>query len=307
MRIVYSDGFFADIGEHVFPIEKYRLVKERLVADGVVSEMDLVEPAPVTEADMLLVHEPGYVRKLKHGLLTPTEVLVLEMPFSPAVFRAFELMAGGTVAASRIALEDGVGACIGGGFHHAFPDHGEGFCILNDVAIAVGRLMADGLVAKAMIVDCDLHQGNGTAAIFRGRKDVFTFSIHQEDNYPFIKQKSTLDIGLRDGAGGEEYNAYLLRTLPPIFETFRPEFVMYLAGADPYEHDQLGALKLTREDLRRRDRIVISLARDSGVPVCVLLAGGYACEVGDTVDIHCSTMATAKELSPAGSGGGNHR
>jgi acetoin utilization deacetylase AcuC-like enzyme len=300
MRVVYSDGFFADIGEHVFPIEKYGLVKERLVADGVVSERDLVEPGPVTEADMLLVHEPGYVRKLKGNLLTPTEVLILEMPFSPTVFKAFELMAGGTVTASRVALEDGVGVSIGGGFHHAFPDHGEGFCILNDVGIAVERLIAGGLVARALVVDCDLHQGNGTAAIFSGRKDVYTFSIHQENNYPFIKQQSTLDIGLRDGTGGEEYNAYLLRTLPPIFGTFRPEFVVYLAGADPYEHDQLGALKLTKDDLRNRDRIVISLARDLNVPVCVLLAGGYASKIADTVDIHYNTIVTAKELPAAG-------
>ena len=297
MRVAYSDGFFADIGEHVFPLEKYRLVKERLVAEGVLSGADLVEPEPVTEADMLLVHEPGYVRKLKHNLLTPTEILVLEIPFSPAIFRAFALMAGGTMTASRIALEDGVGVSIGGGFHHAFPDHGEGFCILNDVAIAIERLMAGRRVARALVVDCDLHQGNGTAAIFSGRKDVFTFSIHQENNYPFIKQESTLDIGLRDGADGNEYNAYLLKTLPPIFETFKPEFVVYLAGADPYEHDQLGALKLTKGDLRERDRIVIALARSLDVPVCVLLAGGYAGDTADTVDIHCNTIVTAKELA----------
>ncbi len=297
MRAAYSDRFFADIGEHVFPMEKYGLVKERLVAEGVLSPDDLVDPEPVTEADMLLVHEAGYIRKLTHNLLTPMEVAVLEIPFSPAVFKASALMAGGTLAAARIALEDGMGASIGGGFHHAFPDHGEGFCVLNDVGIAVRRLMAGNQVARVLIVDCDLHQGNGTAAIFNDREDVFTFSIHQEDNYPFIKQESTVDIGLRDGADGVEYNAYLLKTLPQIFWTFRPELVVYLAGADPYEQDQLGALKLTKDDLHQRDRIVMSLSRDSDVPVCVLLAGGYALDVRDTVDIHCSTIVTAKELS----------
>lgn len=300
MRVAYSDGFFADIGEHVFPFEKYRLVKERLLAEGVLSGSDLVEPEPVTEADMLLVHEPGYVRKLTHNLLTPTEILVLEIPFSPEILRVFALMAGGTLAASRIALEDGVGVSVGGGFHHAFPDHGEGFCVLNDVAIAVERLMADGRIKRALIVDCDLHQGNGTAVIFSGRKDVYTFSIHQENNYPFVKQESTLDVGLPDGAGGEEYNSDLLTVLPPVFDSFRPELVMYLAGADPFEHDQLGALKLTKDDLRNRDRIVISMARDSEVPVCVLLAGGYASKVADTVDIHYNTIVTAKELSASG-------
>ncbi len=301
MRVAYSDGFFADIGQHVFPLEKYRLVKERLVTGGVLTTADLVEPEPVTEPDMLLVHEPGYIRKLRHDLLTPAEVLALEIPFSPEIFRAFTLMAGGTLAASRMALEDRVSASIGGGFHHAFPDHGEGFCILNDVGIAVERLMAEERVSRALIVDCDLHQGNGTAAIFAGRKDVYTFSIHQENNYPFIKQESTLDVGLRDGAGGEEYNGCLSRVLPPIFETFGPGLVVYLAGADPYEHDQLGALKLTEDDLRARDRIVMSLALEAGVPVCVLLAGGYAGNVADTVDIHYSTIVMAKELSAAAS------
>ncbi|MBN1504059.1 MAG: histone deacetylase [Candidatus Eisenbacteria bacterium] len=301
MRVVYSDGYFADIGEHVFPMEKYRLVKEKLVTEGVISDQDLVEPEPVTEADILLVHDPVYVRNLRLDLLTPEELLVLEIPSSRAVFEAFALMAGGTVAASRTALEDGVAASIGGGFHHAFPDHGEGFCMLNDVAIAVEKLMAEKLVSRALIVDCDLHQGNGTAAVFRGRPDVYTFSIHQEHNYPFPKQKSTLDIGLADGTAGDEYNARLLKALPPMFKNFRPDLAIYLAGADPYEQDQLGALKLTKDDLRQRDRIVMSMARGFRVPVCVLLAGGYARDTADTVDIHCRTIAVAKEFSGFGS------
>jgi acetoin utilization deacetylase AcuC-like enzyme len=296
MRIVYSDAFFADIGEHVFPSEKYRLVAGKLVADGVVSPKDLVEPSPISEEDMLLVHKPGYIKKLRQNRLTLMEVYLLEIPFSEAIFQAFALMAGGTLLAARIAVEDGVGISIGGGLHHAFPDHGEGFCMLNDVAIAVQRMITDKRLTKALIVDCDLHQGNGTAAIFGGRKDVFCFSIHQENNYPFIKQKSTLDIGLRDGTGGDEYNAHLLKNLPRIFSTFRPEIVMYLAGADPYEHDQLGGLELTKPDLQERDRIVMSMARASKIPLCVLLAGGYAHNVEDTVEIHCNTVATAKGL-----------
>ncbi len=296
MRIVYSESYNADIGLHVFPTRKYRLVKDRLVSEGAVQPGSVLEPEPPSDADLLLTHEPGYLERLNSNSLTQAEVCVMEIPFSQTIYRSFRLMVGGTLLASQVALEDGLGVHIGGGFHHAFADHGEGFCILNDVAVAVARLIADKRIERALVVDCDLHQGNGTAAIFRARNDVFTFSIHQENNYPFVKQRSDMDIGLRDGADGEEYCGLLLRSLPPIFESFRPQFLMYLAGADPYEEDQLGMLSLTKADLEERDRIVMQMAHDARVPFCVVLAGGYAWKVEDTVDIHFRTILTAKQV-----------
>jgi acetoin utilization deacetylase AcuC-like enzyme len=296
MRLVYSDKYFADLGQHVFPTVKYRLLKGKLIADGVISDSDLLEPETASDEDILLVHEPEYLEKLKKGLLSPMEIYVMELPFTQAIYESFVLAAGGTVLASRVALEDGVCFNLAGGFHHALPDHGEGFCILNDVAIGVARLIADHKISKALIVDCDLHQGNGTAAIFSGRRDVFTFSIHQENNYPFVKPPSDFDVGLMDGTEGPEYNDYLMRTLPRIFAEFSPEFVMYLAGADPYEGDQLGMLRLSKDDLKERDRIVMSMARERNIPLCGVLAGGYAWKVEDTVDVHYNTVVTAKQI-----------
>jgi len=296
MRFVYSDKYFVDLGQHVFPTLKYRMLKEKLIADGVISDADLLEPQPAKDEDILLVHEPEYVKKLKEGLLSPMEIYVMELPYTKAVYESFVLAAGGTMLASRVALQNSGCFNLAGGFHHAFPDHGEGFCILNDVAVAVSRLIADGNISRALIVDCDLHQGNGTAAIFSGRRDVFTFSIHQENNYPFVKPPSDFDIGLMDGTEGAEYNGYLIRTLPKIFDEFSPEFVMYLAGADPYEGDQLGMLRLSKDDLKERDRIVMTMAREKNIPFCGVLAGGYAWRVEDTVEVHYNTVVTAKQI-----------
>ncbi len=296
MRVVYSDKYAADLGQHVFPTEKYGRLKNKLLAEGLVSESDFLEPGLASDEDILLVHDAAYLKKLKEGSLSPIEVQLLEIPFSPEIFEAFSLHAGGTMLASRTAIEDGACVNLSGGLHHAFADHGEGFCMLNDVAMAVSRLMADGLVSRALIADCDLHQGNGTAAIFSGREDVFTFSIHQQNNYPFIKQKSDLDIGLADGVEGPEYIGHLLTRLPPLFDEFRPEFVMYLAGADPYEKDQLGMLCLKKDDLKERDRTVMSFARERSIPFCTVLAGGYAWRVEDTVDIHFNTVRAALDV-----------
>jgi len=296
VRIVYSDRYFADLGQHVFPTEKYIRLKDKLVAERLVSASDFLEPRPASDEDMLLAHNAAYLRKLKEGSFSPIEVQILEIPFSPEVFEAFALHAGGTILASRTALEDAICVNLAGGLHHAFADHGEGFCVLNDVAMAVSRLIADEKISRALIVDCDLHQGNGTAAIFSNREDVFTFSIHQQNNYPFVKQKSDLDIGLADGVAGPEYNQHLLRRLPPVFDEFQPEFVMYLAGADPYEKDQLGMLSLSMEDLSERDRTVMTMARERNIPLCVVLAGGYAWRVEDTVQIHFNTVAAALEV-----------
>ncbi|MBI5124119.1 MAG: histone deacetylase, partial [Candidatus Omnitrophica bacterium] len=277
VRLVYSKDYAVDIGDHVFPTLKYKLIRDRILKDPVLKEkVDFVKPAGARDLDIILAHDEDYLDKLKSGTLTRDEILRMELPFSEKLVYASILCCGGTILATQIALTDSLGIHIGGGFHHAFGDHGEGFCVLNDIAVAVKRLIKYGPVKKALIVDCDLHQGNGTAAIFAGDDSVFTFSIHQENNYPFIKAHSNLDIGLSDGAGDDEYMRALSDNIPGIIKDFRPEFLMYVAGADPYKEDQLGALKLTKDGLRQRDEFVYGQARRASIPVSVVLAGGYA-------------------------------
>lgn len=266
------------------------------MSEGVVNESDLLIPQPASDQDILLVHDHEYLEKLKLGSLSDLEIAVMEIPFSRELFDFFVLAAGGTLLASRTALEDGACFNLSGGFHHAFPDHGEGFCMLNDVAMAAARLLADEKAHRVLIIDCDLHQGNGTASIFSNTREVFTFSIHQENNYPFVKPRGSLDIGLLDGTSGAEYNDYLGRTLPRVFDEFSPEFVFFLAGADPFEDDQLGMLRLSKEELKERDRLVMEMSLGRGVPICGVLAGGYAWKIEDTVEIHYNTIVTAKQV-----------
>ena len=293
LPVVSHRAYEVDIGPHVFPMAKYRLVRQRLLSEGTVAPADVVEPDPVADADVLLVHTPDYVRKLREERLSYQEELILEVPFSPALRDAMWLMTGGTVLAARLAVEHGVAAHLGGGFHHAFPDHGEGFCLVNDVAIAIRMLRRDGTIERALVVDLDVHHGNGTAAIFRDDATVFTFSMHQQHNYPAWKPPSDLDIGLPDGTGDTAYLDALGRHLPEIVGRHRPDLLCYLAGADPYGHDQLGGLALTRDGLRSRDALVLDAARVSGVPLAVVLAGGYAIRQDDTVEIHCNTVRAA--------------
>jgi len=295
-RLVYSNEYWMfDTGKHVFPLQKYRLVYENLLAMGARKE-DFLRPRPAPDEDLLLVHTPRYLKHLKAGTLASAEVQALELRFSPDLVRFALLSVGGTVLAARKALEDGLALHIGGGFHHAFPDHGEGFCVLNDVAVAGEKAIAEGRARRVMVVDCDLHQGNGTAAVFAGRPDVFTFSIHQMDAYPAEKPPGTLDVGLWAGDGDEAYLAALRSHVPRVYREFRPDLVLYLAGADPYEKDQLGGLLLTKTGLKERDRIVIEGARRLGIPVAVVLAGGYASEIGDTVAIHLNTIRVAQRV-----------
>ena len=291
--VVWHPAYEVDIGAHVFPTRKYRLVRDRLRADGTIQAADLREPAPASDEDVRLVHTADYVRKINTGSLSHDEQLVLEVPFSPALRVATWLCAGGSTLAGRLALERGIAVHLGGGFHHAFADHGEGFCLINDVAIAIRVLQREGVVRRAAVVDLDVHHGNGTADIFRDDADVFTFSMHQERNYPAHKPPSDLDIGLDDGAGDAEYLTLLERHLPDVLARHRPDLVFYLAGADPYRLDQLGGLALTLEGLRRRDRMVFERARAAGIPVAVCLAGGYATHTDDTVEIHCTTVREA--------------
>ena len=332
LKLVYSDAYYLPIGEHVFPAEKYRRIHDQLIADGVADADDFLEPEPATDQDILLVHNPEYVHKLKTGTLTQREEKEMEIPYSPELVKAFWLAAGGSILAARQALADDVGFNIGGGFHHAFADHGEGFCMIHDVAVAIRRLQRDDKIRTAMTVDCDVHHGNGTAAIFAGTRtasallpsagastlessvlnpalpgkirgahagEVFTISLHQHNNYPLWKPASSIDVDLPDGIGDDDYLAWLDNALSSGLRQFEPELICYLAGADPYCEDQLGGLSLTIDGLKRRDELVFRVARARGIPVMVTYAGGYAQNVEDTVKIHCNTVIAAKDVFAA--------
>lgn len=296
-RIVWSPRYEVDIGAHVFPTSKYRLVRERLLARGPVRAEDFVLAEPISWEDLARVHTPDYLAKIREGRFSPDDERLLELPFSPHLREASLLCCGGTLQTARLALEQGVGVHLGGGFHHAFRDHGEGFCLLNDVAVALAVLLDEGAIRRAAVVDLDVHQGNGTAAIFQGEDRVFTFSMHQEHNYPFPKPPGDLDIGLADGTRDEAYLAALRKGLDRVFSKQEPELVLYLAGADPYVEDQLGGLALSRKGLEARDRYVLEECRRLGVPVAVLLAGGYARRLEDTVAIHTRTVEIALEAA----------
>ena len=297
MKLVYSDQYDLNLGNHVFPSIKYRLVKEKLLREHIFEPGDFIEPSPASDDDIALVHHREYLRKLQTGKLSYLEILRLEIPYSPELIRAVWLSAGGSILAGRLALEEEAAVNVGGGFHHAYPDHGEGFCVLNDFAVAIRRLQKDRTIERAMAVDCDVHQGNGTAAIFGGDHTVFTLSIHQMNNYPYPKPPSSLDINLRDGVGDEEYLRELGQGLDRALAEFSPDLIFYIAGADPYHDDQLGGLKLSLEGLEKRDRLVFEQARAMHIPVAVTLAGGYARHLEDTIQIHTNTIRVAKEFA----------
>src|SRR6185369_6583785 len=323
-KLIYSDEYYLPIGQHVFPAEKYRRIHRRLIETGVADPADFLTPESASDRDILLVHTPAYVNKLKTGTLSAREQLQMEVPYSPELVRAFWLAAGGSILAAQHALKDRVAVNIGGGFHHAFPDHGEGFCVIHDVAVAIRRMQRDDKIRTAMTVDCDVHQGNGTAAIFAGVRvpsdplpsagsatlaparpakirnahagDVFTISLHQEHNYPAWKPPSSIDVDLPDGIGDADYLAWLDNALSSGLRQFEPDLMCYIAGADPYKEDQLGGLSLTIEGLKKRDELVFRVARARNIPVMVTFAGGYAQRVEDTVTIHCNTVMAAKEV-----------
>lgn len=323
-KLIYSNDYYLPIGQHVFPAEKYRRIHDRLIAAGVAEAADFLDPKPATDQDILLVHKPEYVQKLKTGTLSPREQMELEIPFSPELVNAFWLAAGGSILAARQALADKVCINIGGGFHHAFPDHGEGFCMIHDVAVAIRRMQRDDKIHTAMTIDCDVHHGNGTAAIFAGTRtaseplpsvssailgkavpgkmrgahagDVFTISLHQHNNYPQHKPASSIDVDLPDGVGDDDYLAWLGDAISSGLRQFEPDLICYIAGADPYREDQLGGLALTVEGLKRRDELVFRVARARDIPVMVTYAGGYARNVEDTVTIHSNTVVAAKEV-----------
>lgn len=294
---MYSDAYWmVELGNHVFPAKKYRLIYESLLHSGARSQ-NFKSPEPASDEDLLLVHSSKYLKKLKAGRLSSAEILTMELPYSAELLDFAQLMVGGTVMAAQLALEEGLAVHIGGGFHHAFHDHGEGFCILNDVAVAFRKLQQSGKFQKGMVVDCDVHQGNGTAEIFAEDDTVFTFSMHQMDIYPAKKEKSSLDVGFWSDDGDGKYLAALRSHIPRIYKSFKPDIVFYLAGADPYEKDQLGGLKLSFEGLIERDTIVIRGALSAGIPIVILFAGGYAYDVMDTVKTHINTIRVAQKLA----------
>jgi len=299
VQIVYSPNYAIDIGAHVFPTVKFRLIHDRLIEAGLAAPSEIIEPETASWEDLETVHTAAYLEKLRTGSLTLQEQATLELPWSPAIVDGFRLMTGGTRLAGRLAAAGRrtggwpLTVHLGGGLHHAFPDHGEGFCLFNDVAVAIRCLQRDGEIRRAAIIDGDVHHGNGTATIFAGDPSVFTFSLHQEHNYPAFKPAGSLDVGLPDGTGDPAYLEALDAALPRVLEA-RPDIVFYLAGADPYEDDQLGGLRLTFAGLRDRDRRVFAAVRAAGVPLVVTLAGGYARRVRDTVDIHVATVEEAR-------------
>ena len=296
-KIVYHERYDLNLGPHIFPSQKFRLIYEMLLRENITTKSDFLIPNPASDEDILRVHTPDWVRKLKTGTLTASDVMKLEVPYSPELVEAVWLAAGGTILAGQSALRDGFGSNLSGGFHHAYPGHGEGFCAIHDVAVAIRKLQADGPVKKAMVVDTDVHHGNGTAAIFRNDATVFTISIHQENNYPAHKPPSSIDLNLDDRADDSEYLGALIPAIQKAFDEFQPEILFYVGGADPYCEDQLGGLSLTKEGLKERDRKVFEEARCRRIPVATVLAGGYARRVEDTVRIHVNTILAARDVA----------
>jgi acetoin utilization deacetylase AcuC-like enzyme len=296
-RVVHSYSYAIDIGPHVFPTAKYAMVRHRLVGEGWVEDAAVHDPEPAPRALLELAHAPQYLDDLDQLRMTPRTAFS-ELPLGAGIVNAYRRACAGTLAAARGALEFRAAVHVGGGFHHASRERAEGFCYLNDLAVAIRGLMGEGRIARAAVVDLDVHQGNGTASIFEGDASVFTLSIHQEANYPEPKARSTLDVGLDDGVGDEAYDSVLAEALEPVWR-FGPELVLYVAGVDPYLDDQLGGLALTMDGLARRDARVLEGCASRGIPVAVTFGGGYARRLEDTVAAHAATCRLALRISGA--------
>jgi acetoin utilization deacetylase AcuC-like enzyme len=295
MHAFYSDRYVIALPEgHQFPIIKYAMIRRRLEDEKALMPAQISEPRPAGREEILLVHTADYYDRLVAGCLSEREIRRLGLPWSEALVGRSLLSVAGTIEAARAALSEGVAANLGGGTHHAFRDHGEGFCVLNDIAIAICALRAEGLIRRAAVVDCDVHQGNGTAAIFADDPEVFTLSLHGEKNYPLLKQQSTVDVALADGTEDQEYLSLLSRHLAVVLDRFRPEIVFYQSGVDPYCDDRLGRLALTLDGLKRRDSMVFDECRARALPCVITLGGGYARKVSDTVEAHCNTIRAAR-------------
>ena len=284
------------MGNHSYPMDKYRLVPERLLAEGILTPDVIVEPQPIAPGDILRVHTPAYVHAFINGTLERKAMLRLGLPWSQElVHRAFAVI-GGTLGAARAALRDGIAANLAGGTHHAFADHGEGYCVFNDLVIVLRRLRADGCISRALIIDLDVHQGNGTAALCQTDPDTFTFSMHGENNYPARKEQSSWDIALPDGTTDEQYLGLLEESLPVLLQQARPDLILYQAGVDVLRGDRFGKLTLSMAGVGERDRFVCAYARRAGIPLVVTLGGGYARDINRIVTAHCQTVRAAKTI-----------
>jgi acetoin utilization deacetylase AcuC-like enzyme len=301
LRAFYTDHFVLPLPEgHRFPMIKYARVRERCLAEGVLREEEMAVPPAASWDELRLVHDADYVERVRDGRLEHLEQRRIGFPWSEGMVERSRRSAGATICAARVALAEaeaggwGVAVNLAGGTHHAYPGHGEGFCVFNDAAVAIRVLQREGAIRRAVVLDCDVHQGNGTAAVFATDPSVFTFSIHGARNFPFRKERSSLDVELPDGAGDDAFLAALELHVPRVLAEFRADVAIYLAGADPFHQDRFGRLGMTKEGLEARDRLVLGACRDAGVPVAVAMAGGYARDTEDTVDIHVRTIrATA--------------
>jgi acetoin utilization deacetylase AcuC-like enzyme len=297
VSLFYSDVFVLPLpSQHRFPMGKYQRLRERLLAGGDFAMDDFGVPAAASDAEITRVHCPAYLEKVATGALSAAEQKAIGFPWSERMVERSRRSSGATLAAAREALTRGWAANLAGGTHHAFRDRGEGFCVFNDAAIASRALQAQAGLQRIAVIDCDVHQGNGTASIFAGDDSVFTFSIHGARNFPFAKETSDLDVELADGTGDDEYLWHLERALDDVLERSRPQLAIYLAGADPYEGDRLGRLKLTKGGLARRDEMVLGTLAARAIPVAIAMAGGYAHDIEDSVDIHANTIRTARRI-----------
>lgn len=297
MRICYSDRYMVPLPDtHPFPMQKYRQVRDRLLEEGSITNEQLIEPSLANETDVLLVHTEEYWGRCLRGELTPLEARRIGLPWSEGLLRRSLASAQGTIIAARNAVQDGIASNLAGGTHHAYPDHGEGYCVFNDIAIAARVLQREGFAKRVAVIDCDVHQGNGTAVVFQDDPTVFTFSIHGEKNFPARKEQSKLDIHLPDGVRDEEYLTILHHHIPRILDDFKPDFVFYQAGVDPFEGDRLGKLKLTLDGLKRRDEFVIGACCERDLPIVTTMGGGYAKQINNTVEAHCNTVRVALSM-----------
>ena len=298
MKAFYSDHFVLPLPEgHKFPMAKYARTRQRIIAEGIVAPADLFEAPAAEWAHLELVHTPAYVNAVRTGTVAPDVQRRIGFPWSPGMVERSRRSVGATIAASRTALDEGISANLAGGTHHAFADRGEGFCVFNDVAVAARVLQRERGLSHIAVVDCDVHQGNGTAAIFRHDPSVFTFSMHGARNFPFRKEISDLDVELEDGTTDDLYLALLEQHLERVLEQHRPDLVFYLAGADPYEGDRLGRLKVTMAGLQRRDEFVLGACRARRLPVAISMAGGYAADIDAIAAIHANTIRAAAALA----------
>ncbi|HEX8549547.1 MAG TPA: histone deacetylase [Cytophagaceae bacterium] len=297
MKIAWAENYVLDLPEdHRFPMLKYELIPQQLIHEGVIQEEEIFNPTDISEELILLTHTPEYWDKLKNGNLSKSDIRKIGFPYSAPLIERECCIASGTIMAALFSLQDGIAFNSAGGTHHSFADRGEGFCLLNDIAIAANYLLSINKVSKILVVDLDVHQGNGTAKIFEQREDVFTFSLHGKNNFPMFKERSDLDIALQDETTDEEYNAVLKKTLPALINSIRPEIIFYQAGVDVLATDKLGKLALTKEGCKERDKLVFGLAKSNNVPVCVSMGGGYSERIADIVDAHCNTFKAAREV-----------